>query len=104
MQFVIVARDAPGEDTLQRRMSARLEHMDGVRGLKQSGRIIDGGALLDDRGDMCGSLILCDFPDRAALNAYLESEIFQRESIWETIEVLPFRRIDWADLMRCATR
>jgi uncharacterized protein len=102
MQFVILARDAPGEETLQRRMSARTEHMKGVRDLKQGGRIIDGGALLDEEGNMCGSLILCDFPDRAALDGYLDSEIFQREGIWRKIEVLPFRRIDWEALMRCS--
>ncbi len=100
MQFVILAKDVPGEDTLRRRGNARTEHMEGIRVLKQSGQIIDGGALLDDDGNMCGSLILCDFPDRAALDAYLDSEIFKREGIWGKIEVRPFRRIDWAALMR----
>ena len=100
MQFVILAKDVPGEDTLRRRGNARTEHMEGIRELKRSGRMIDGGALIDDEGNMCGSLILCEFPDRAALDTYLDSEIFKREGIWGEIEVLPFRRIDWSALMR----
>ena len=99
MQFVILARDISGQDTLRRRQDARTEHMKGIRDLKQGGQMIDGGALLDPDGNMCGSLILCDFPDRAALDTYLDSEIFKREGIWGEIEVLPFRRIDWTALM-----
>ena len=94
MQFIILARDASDEDTLQRRMNALEEHMAGIRELKQSGCMIDGGALLDDEGHLCGSLILCDFPNRAALDAHLDAEIFYREGIRGDIEVLPFRRID----------
>ncbi|WNJ88037.1 hypothetical protein [Bosea sp. 685] len=44
---------------------------------------------------MIGSIVLCDFPDRAALDAYLASEIYAREGVWDDMEIVPFRRVAW---------
>ncbi|HWK45198.1 MAG TPA: YciI family protein [Stellaceae bacterium] len=99
MQFVIVAKDGPGSETLARRMAARPAHMAGLRDLKAEGRIIDGGAMLGPDGAMVGSVVLCDFPDRAALDAYIATETYRREGVWQDITIYPLRRVDWAALM-----
>ncbi|RIY01390.1 hypothetical protein D3218_08510 [Aureimonas flava] len=98
MQFALIARDRAEPGTLDRRLAARQEHMEGIRRGKADGSIIDGGALLDAEGRMAGSVILCEFPDRAALDAYLASEPYRREAVWGDVEILEFRRIDWAAL------
>ncbi|AYM14772.1 MULTISPECIES: YciI family protein [Agrobacterium] len=95
MQFTIIARDDTAEGTLEKRMAARLEHMERIHEMKADGSIIDGGALIDPDGKMIGSIVLCEFPDRAALDAYIESEIYYRGNVWKDIEVLPFRRVQW---------
>lgn len=95
MQFTIIARDDPSEGTLQRRLAVRTQHMERIFQMKAEGTIIDGGALLDEAGQMCGSVILCEFPDRAALDAYIASEVYAREAVWKHIEILPFRRVNW---------
>lgn len=99
MQFTIIARDELGEDALARRLDARSEHMEGIRQLKLEGRILDGGALLDDQGRMNGSVVLCDFPDRAALDAYLAREPYVRKRVWSDVQILAFRRVDWEALL-----
>ena len=38
---------------------------------------------------MKGSALVMDFEDRAALDAYLASEPYIREHVWETVEVEP---------------
>src|SRR3954469_19830730 len=78
MYFAIVAKDAPGSETQERRLAARPEHMDGLRRLRIEGHMIDGGAILDEAGRLVGSVLLCDFPDRAALDAYLGEEALGR--------------------------
>jgi len=78
-----------------RRLDARAEHIKGISQLKVEGRILDGGALLDDSGRMIGSVVLCDFPDRAALDAYLASEPYMRKQVWSDVKILTFRRVDW---------
>lgn len=95
MQFTIIARDDTAEGTLDKRLAARTEHMERIYAMKAEGTIIDGGAITNVEGKMIGSIILCEYPDRSALDAYIKSEIYYREGIWKDIEVLPFRRVQW---------
>ncbi len=95
MQFTIIARDDTAEGTLDRRLAAREKHMERIHALKADGSIIDGGALVDGEGHMVGSIVLCEFPDRAALDAYIGSEIYFTGGVWKDIEILPFRRVQW---------
>lgn len=95
MQFTIIARDDTAAGTLERRLAARERHMERIHAMKADGSIIDGGALLDDEGRMIGSVVLCEFPDRAALDAYIASEIYFTDGVWKDIDVLPFRRVQW---------
>jgi uncharacterized protein YciI len=97
MDFALICRDAP--DALPRRLESRAEHMAGLKTAKTEGTIIDGGAILDSEGNMVGSVVLCRFPDRVALDAYLEREVYAREKIWDKIEVLEMRFVDWPKLM-----
>jgi uncharacterized protein YciI len=93
MQFALICRD--GVDVLQRRLAARDAHMENIHAMKATGEIIDGGAILNDTGDMVGSVVLCEFPDRATLDAYLAQEIYAKEQVWGHIEVLNLRRVAW---------
>jgi len=93
MQFALICHDRPG--ALAERLAVRNLHLSGVVDLKREGRIIEGGAILDAEGNMAGSVVLCDFPDRAALDAYLESEVYVRNKVWETVEVLSVRLVQW---------
>lgn len=97
MDFALICRD--GRDALRRRLAARAEHMAGLKTGKTDGTIVDGGAILDDEGNMVGSVVLCRFPDRQALDAYLKSEVYAREQIWGDIEILEMRFVDWPKLM-----
>lgn len=93
MQFVLICRDAP--DAFKRRLALRDEHLAEVKRMKAEGTIIDGGAILDDAGRMIGSVVLCEFPDRAHLEAYLEREVYRVGGIWKDIEIMPFRQVAW---------
>ena len=95
MQFAIIARDDTAAGTLDRRLAAREKHMERIHAMKAEGTILDGGALIDDDGNMIGSVVLCEYPDRAALDAYINSEIYFTEGVWKEIQVLPFRRVQW---------
>ncbi|MBZ9603259.1 YciI family protein [Phyllobacterium chamaecytisi] len=95
MQFTLIARDDPAAGTLAKRLAARERHMERIYAMKAEGSIIDGGALIDDDGKMIGSVVLCEFPDRVALQAYIDSEIYKVDGVWKDIEVLPFRRVQW---------
>ena len=38
-------------------------------------------------GKLCGFVLVMDFDDRAGVDAYLESEPYVKEKVWETITV-----------------
>ena len=50
-----------------------------------------GGAILDDTGAMIGSATIVEFPDRAALDAWLARDPYVTGGVWQKIEVRPFR-------------
>ncbi len=83
MQFIIRATDGP--NMLEKRMEVRPRHLEGMNRL--SGHILCAGGLLDAEGRMKGSVLVMDFEDRAALDAYLASEPYVVEHVWETVEV-----------------
>jgi uncharacterized protein YciI len=91
MQFVLIGRDGQDPDALDRRMAVREKHLAMCQTLKAQGRYITGGAMLNDDGQMIGSVVIYDFPDRQALEAWLPTEPYIQGNVWQDIEINPFR-------------
>ncbi len=53
--------------------------------------MIMGGAMLDATGTPVGSTMLVDFPDRAAVDAWIASDPYTAGGVWRDVEVVPFR-------------
>ena len=83
MQFLVKAIDGP--NMLEKRMEVRPRHLEGMKVLGK--QVICAGGLLDEAGKMKGSALVMDFPDRAALDAYLAAEPYVVEGVWQRIEV-----------------
>lgn len=62
------------EGAKQRRLDARPKHLALGNKMVMKGRHLVGVAMLDAAGDMIGSALIVDFPDRAALDAWLAEE------------------------------
>ncbi|MFQ5985161.1 MAG: YciI family protein [Alphaproteobacteria bacterium] len=92
MQYLVVAYDGTDAEAPARRQAARQAHLEQVRVLKDQGRMICGGALLDDDGRMIGSACVVEFPTRAELDAWLERDPYVTGKVWQKIEVTPFRQ------------
>lgn len=91
MQFLLIAYDGTDTGALDRRMKARPEHLEKIAVLKKRGEFLLGGAILDDMGKMIGSMIVYEFPDRAALDERLKEEPYVVQGVWEKIEIKPYR-------------
>ena len=83
MQFMVKAYD--GEGVLEKRMEARPAHLKRMEEL--GSKVICGGGILDEEGKMKGSMLVVDFPDRAALDAWLKEEPYMTAQVWEKAEV-----------------
>ena len=83
MQFLVKAYDGP--DMLEKRMAVRPHHLEGMKALGR--QIIAAGGLLDEDGKMKGSALVMEFPDRDALDKYLENEPYVIEGVWQKIDI-----------------
>ena len=90
-QFLVLAHDDDDPEAPARRQQARAAHFDLIRPMAAAGEIKAGGAILDEAGGMTGSAVIVDFPDRAALDAWLARDPYVTQGVWRRIEVLPFR-------------
>lgn len=88
MQFIVIGHDGIDEGAPARRQAAREEHLKLGRELHAAGKWLYAAALLDDGGAMNGSLIVCDFPSREALEReWLDREAYVRGGVWKRIDI-----------------
>ena len=91
MQFLLLAYDGTDPEAPQRRLKVREEHFKKISVLKKAGEFLFGGAILDEKGNMIGSMIVYDFPDRKSLDNRLKEEPYITKGVWEKTDIKPFR-------------
>ena len=85
--FVLHCLDKPG--ALDLRMATREAHLAYVR--PQMNLLKLGGPLLDEKGDMAGSLMIVEVADRAAAEAFSANDPYTKAGLWQKVEITPFR-------------
>ena len=83
MQFVITAYDGAG--MLDKRMEVRPLHLEGMERLKE--HLVCAGGLLDEAGNLKGSVLVMELLNREEVDEYLATEIYVTEHVWEKITV-----------------
>lgn len=86
MQFVVTAYDGNGK--LEERMRVRPRHLENMAALGSS--VVCAGGMLDEEGKPKGSVLVLDFESKDQLDAYLASEPYIAEKVWEDVTVEPF--------------
>ena len=90
-QYIVTAYDHTDEGAFERRKGVRPHHLDGAKSLKESGNYVIGGALLNDNGDMIGSVMILQFETDEELEAWKQGDPYVTQKVWETVDVKPFR-------------
>lgn len=88
MLVALIARDK--KDALPVRMENRPAHVDY---LKASSAVQQAGPLLDDQGNMCGSLIVLDVANMADAEAWAAGDPYGKAGLFETVELIPWNRV-----------
>src|ERR1700712_3401187 len=90
-QYIVTGYDYTDAGALKRRMNVRPHHIDNLKVLKETGNYIIGGALLNEEGQMKGSVMIMQFETEEALDAWKQSEPYITQGIWESVDVKPFK-------------
>jgi uncharacterized protein YciI len=93
-QYVIIAKDGTDAGALDRRMAARPVHLAGAKKLKAADQFVVGGAILNNAGQMEGSVMIVQFETEEQFREWYEQEPYITAGVWKTIEVKPFRVAD----------
>lgn len=87
MRVALIAKDKPG--ALDIRTSTRPEH---VAFLKSSDVVERAGALLDDDGQMCGSLLILDVPDMATAREWAKGDPYAKAGLFQSVELITWNQ------------
>jgi uncharacterized protein YciI len=88
MLFALLAKDKPG--ALQTRMDNREAHLAYVA---ESGAVQFAGPLLDEAGQMCGSLLVLDLPDLAAAQDWAANDPYAKAGLFGDVTLSAWKKV-----------
>lgn len=91
MQFLLLGYDGKDPDAPARRQAVRTEHLERASRMKQEGRLLLGGAILDDDGKMIGSCMVFDVETEEEFRTLLADDPYVKGKVWLDIQVKPFK-------------
>jgi uncharacterized protein YciI len=87
--FVVSYIDRP--NSLALRMANREAHLAYAHADDQPIKVKLGGPYLDEKGDMAGSLLILEAPDKAAAVAFTQTDPYVTCGLMQSVDVKPFR-------------
>jgi len=88
MRFALMTHDKPG--ALQLRMDNRAAHLAYI---EETGVVEMAGPLLDDAGEMCGSLIVLDVADRTAAEAWAKNDPYAKAGLFAATTLTAWKKV-----------
>ena len=88
MLVALFAHDKPG--ALPVRQENRPAH---VEYLKSTGVVAQAGPLLDDDGQMCGSLVILDVPDMATAQDWAANDPYAKAGLFADVQLVTWNKV-----------
>lgn len=85
--YALFCRDKP--DALDLRMATREAHLAYVGGFRDKLRL--GGPMLDEAGNMAGSIILIEADTLAEAQAFSDGDHYRQAGLFERVDITAFR-------------
>ena len=90
MYFIIHCTDNPGSAHI--RVENRPAHVDFLKSNRDN-LYTAGPTLNDDGEDMNGSLLIVDFPDREAVEAFAAADPYAQAGLFESVVIKPWKLV-----------
>lgn len=92
-QFLIIARDGNDDGAAARRRETRPAHAEYTKPFIERRSFLNAAHLLNDEGEIIGSLSLVEFPTREDLDAWIQADPYVINGVWQRVEILPAREV-----------
>ena len=87
MYFAVICKDKPNS------LDLRLANRDNHLAHAANATILFGGPMLDDDGNMCGSLLVIDAEDRAAVEDFAVNDPYAKAGLFESVEITAWKKV-----------
>ncbi len=87
MLIALIAKDKPG--ALAIRQENRPAHVEYLKATN----VAQAGPLLDDNGEMCGSLVILDLHDMAAAQDWVAHDPYNKAGLFESTELIVWNKV-----------
>ena len=88
MRFALMTKDKPG--ALQTRLDNREAHLAYIA---DTGVVEMAGPVLDDEGQMCGSLIVLEVEDLAAAQRWADNDPYAKAGLFESVTLRAWKKV-----------
>ncbi|MHA7867390.1 MAG: YciI family protein [Salipiger thiooxidans] len=88
MLIALIAKDKKG--ALQTRKDNREAHLAYI---DSTGVVTQAGPLLDDAGDMAGSLVILDVADMSAAQDWAANDPYAKAGLFESVELVAWKKV-----------
>lgn len=88
MLIALIARDKP--EHLQTRLDNRAAHLAYI---EETGAVAQAGPLLDQEGNMVGSLIILDVDDMATGQNWADNDPYAKAGLFETVDLITWKKV-----------
>jgi len=90
MLFAVTCVDKPNH--LEVRLANRAAHLEFLKGILDQ-LVAAGPTFADDGVSMNGSLVIADFPDRAAAEAYFANDPYAKADLFESVTIRAYKKV-----------
>ncbi|KAJ1922008.1 hypothetical protein H4219_000355 [Mycoemilia scoparia] len=99
MHFLVIANDHTDAEALDRRLAARMKHLEGAKELhsKSTNSLHLGGAILDDQGKMVGSTLIYEAESIEKVKEIIANDPYTLNNVWDPNNII-IKQIKLADL------
>lgn len=88
MLVALIAHDKPG--ALEIRKANREAHLAYI---KETGVVAQAGPMLDDSGEMCGSVVILDVADMAAAQNWATNDPYAKAGLFSGVTLKQWKRV-----------
>ncbi|WP_375253720.1 YciI family protein [Yoonia sp.] len=88
MRFALMTKDKPG--ALQTRLDNRDAHLSYIA---ETGVVEMAGPVLDDAGQMCGSLIVLEVDDLKAAQAWADNDPYAKAGLFSGVTLRAWKKV-----------
>jgi uncharacterized protein YciI len=90
-QYIVIAKDFKDPECINRRLAVRQDHLVRAAKYSEAGKIVMGGALVDEAGKMNGSVMVLDMPSKLSTEEFVRGDAYVKGRVWEHWEITEFK-------------